>query len=573
MRSKLWALAALIFSVVALYGQEIDIKLSSTYAIQDAKIVQKPGQTIEKGTIVIKDGIITAVGQSVAIPPEAILIDADSMYIYPGFIDAYNNTGVKKAEEDRDQERVKDPGNPPNDRAGIMPDRNLADVFAGDDQSVSSWREAGFTASMSAPSGGMLPGKTSIILHSGKDASQSILLENNGILGTFESARRMYPGTIIGVMAKYRDLFRQTSFAMKHLEEFEAAPVGMVRPSYDKSIKALMPVADKSQMLYMEAEKMKDISRAMTLQEDLGFNMALINVKQGGYYLEEIKKKKIPVVLSMEVPESDDKKKEKEKKKDEEGSEEGDEEEKDEDSEEEEVETEKDPEMEALKARRNEAISEYQSQAALFAENGIAFGLSGKDIKGKDVKKSAEVMLEKGLTEDQLLAALTTTPAEMYGVSNIMGTLEIGKMGNLIVTNAPYFEKDAKIKYVFVEGEQFEYEIKKKKAKAGSKKGDVSGIYDCVLEVPGDARNMTITIKPSGDSYEVAVKTSEGSTDAENVKIDGSRVSFPLEVDYEGYQLKLTYNLTVEDGEVSGSVVAGNFGSFPIKGEKVGDPK
>jgi hypothetical protein len=569
MKSRLWAIAALIFSGFALNAQEIDIKLSSTYAIQNAQIVQKPGQTIDKGTIVIKDGIIIAVGKNVTIPADATIVDADSMYIYPGFIDAYNNIGVKKAEEDRDQERVKDPGNPPNDRAGIMPDRNLADVFSGDDKSVSSWREAGFTASMSAPEGGMLPGKTSIILHSGKDASQSIVVENNGVLGTFASARRMYPGTIIGVMAKYRDLMRQTNYAMKHMKAYEASPVGMARPAYDKSIKALMPIADKSQMLFMEAEKMKDISRAMTLQEDLGFNMALVNVKQGGYYLEDIKKNKIPVVLSMELPESDDKKKDKKKEK-------GDDEEEgeaDDESDEKEVETEKDPEMEALKARREEAINEYQSQAAMFAKSGIAFGLSGKDIKGQDVKKSAKIMLEKGLTEDQLLAALTTTPAEMYGVSNIMGSLEIGKLGNLIVTNAPYFEEDSKIKYVFVEGEQFEYEIKKKKAKVEGKKGDMSGIYDCVLDVPGDSRDMKIIIKPSGDSYEVSVETDEGSTEAENVEIDGISVSFPLDVDYEGYQLKLTYNLKVENGEVSGSVVAGNFGSFPIKGERIGDPK
>jgi hypothetical protein len=570
MMSRLWAIAALIFTGFALNAQEIDIKLSSTYAIQNAHIVQKPGQTIDKGTIVIKDGVITDVGQNVKVPADAIIIDADSMYIYPGFIDAYNNTGVKKSEEKKDQERVKNPGYPPNDRAGIMPDRNLSDVFDGGDKSVSSWREAGFTASMSAPEGGMLPGKTSIILHSGKDASQSIVSENFGVLGTFESANRMYPATILGVMAKYRDLFRQTGYAAKHTTAYNANPVGMARPAYDKSIKALMPVADKSQMLYMEAEKMKDISRAMTLQKDLGFNMAFINVKQGGQYIDDIKKQNIPVVLSMEVPESEDKKKGKDKEKSDTDEDEG---EKKDEEKKEEVEKDKDPEMEAMKARRDEAIAEYQSQAAAFAKAGIAFGLSGKDIKGKDVKKNAKLMMDMGVTEDQMLAALTTNPAKMYGVSNIMGSLEKGKLGNLIVSNGPFFDEDSKIKYVFVEGHQFEYEIKEKKAKVEGKKGDLSGIYDCVLEVPGDERDMRIIISGSVDNYEVSVENEGESTEVDKVEVDGNKVNFPLEVDYQGYKLDLTYNLVVKDGEVSGTVVAGNFGSFPIKGERIGDPK
>ena len=69
------------------------------YAITNATIVQGPGRKIEKGTVVMKDGLITAVGAGVVIPPEAIVIKADSMFVYAGFIDGLSRTGVTKPKE------------------------------------------------------------------------------------------------------------------------------------------------------------------------------------------------------------------------------------------------------------------------------------------------------------------------------------------------------------------------------------------------------------------------------------------------------------------------------------------
>ncbi|GLR17105.1 amidohydrolase family protein [Portibacter lacus] len=568
MKYKFWVFIALMFSTFSIGAQDVDIKLSSTYAIQNAHIIQKPGKSIEKGTLIIKDGVIIDVGTNVSIPADAILVKGDSMYVYPGFIDAYNNIGEKKKEEKKNEEKIENPGNPPNDRAGITPERSLSEVFDGGDKSIAEWREAGFTASLSAPSDGMLPGKASIIIHSGHDASSSILKENMGTIGTFQSANRIYPATIIGVMAKYRDLFRQTSYAMKHESAYKANPIGMARPAYNKSLMALIPVVDKSQYLYMEAEKLKDISHALTLQKDLGFNIALVNVKQGGQYIDVIKSQKMPLVLSLDIPESKDKKdKEKDGDKKEKGEKEKDK--KDEDKEKKEL----DPEVEAMKVRRDKAIMEYQSQAALFAKNGIEFGFSGKDIKGKDVKKNVKIMMEQGITEDQILTSLTLTPAKMLGVSNVLGSLEKGKIANLFIATAPYFDEDSKIKYVFVEGEQFEYEVKKKKAKQEGKEGTITGLYACTIDVPGDQRNITISIAKSDDSYTLIIENEGDEKEIDDFTIDGNRVSFPMEINEDGFTMKLKYDFTIDAGEIDGSVIAGEFGSFPLKGERTGDPK
>ena len=222
------------------FGQNGDTPLSNTYYITNVNVIQKPGQMLEMGSIIVKDGIIENVGKNLTMPANAITVDADSMFVYPGFIDAYNNIGIKKSEKEEtpsggrgqrggNAPQVADPGNPPNKMAGIMPERNLAIEFDKSAKSTKAWRESGFTASMSVPKGGMLPGQASVILHTSKDADASILLENVGLVGTFASANRVYPATVIGVMAKYRDLFRQAGYALKHENAYKASPVGMAR--------------------------------------------------------------------------------------------------------------------------------------------------------------------------------------------------------------------------------------------------------------------------------------------------------------------------------------------------------
>lgn len=489
-------LAISLIAHASLLGQSIDIQLSNTYFIKNATIIQKPGQVLEMGSIIIKDGVIHSVGKDLKAPADANIIDADSMYIYAGFIDAFNNTGVKRNEEERGQQgarggargnnpRVANPDNAPDDIAGITPERSLSDVFEQASKTTSGWREAGFTASLSAPIGGMLPGQASIILHSDHPADGAIVKKDFALVGTFESAPRVYPATVIGVMAKYKDMFRQAGYSLTHEKAYGANPVGMARPAYDEGIRALYPVVEGEKSLIMDAQKVKDISRALALQKDLGFPLYLANVKQGDFHLEAIKSGNIPVIISLDIPHADKKEakggdgKMKEGKKDE----------KEEEAKKEEKEEEKDPEKEALQARKDEAIKAYQSQAGIFANAGIPISFSGKDAKEKDIKKNLKAMMENGLTEDQALSALTTNPAELYGVSNIMGTVENGKIANLFIADGPYFEDDSNIKYVFVEGKQYEYEIKKKsKTTDGEAGSDLSGKYSYTIDVPGDTR-------------------------------------------------------------------------------------
>jgi len=179
-----------------------------TYAITNATIVQGPGRKIEKGIVVMKDGLITAVGAGVPIPPEAIVIKADSMFVYAGFIDGMSRTGVTKPKEEKDREKVKDPGNPPADRAGITPQNDVRDFLNPNDKSIEELRNLGFTVSQVVPYGNFLPGSAAIVLLGGKSADDMVLVNNAALYSELTGTQGVYPNTVMAVMAKWRDLYK-----------------------------------------------------------------------------------------------------------------------------------------------------------------------------------------------------------------------------------------------------------------------------------------------------------------------------------------------------------------------------
>ena len=104
--------------------------VSKTYTITNATVIQSPGKKIERGNVVFRNGIITAVGKDAAAPAGSIVIKGDSLYVYAGFIDGLSHAGVVKPKEDSPRERAKDPGNPTPERAGITPQNDVRNHWA-----------------------------------------------------------------------------------------------------------------------------------------------------------------------------------------------------------------------------------------------------------------------------------------------------------------------------------------------------------------------------------------------------------------------------------------------------------
>ncbi|MBX2970938.1 MAG: amidohydrolase family protein [Cyclobacteriaceae bacterium] len=547
-----WLALLLCVATLDAFAQE-EVKLAPvtrTYAITNVNIIQGPGRKVDMGTLIIRNGIIQNVGKNLSIPSDAIVIKADSMYVYAGFIDGYSRAGVIKPKQETNRERPKDPGNPDPEQAGITPQNDVRTSLNPADKSVEDLRALGFTTAQVVPYGGMLPGTGSIIQLGGETANDMVLLANSAFYSELTGAQRMYPNTVIGVMSKYRELYRQASQAKAYESMYASNRAGLERPTNDKILEAFYPVIDKRVPVLFKADRYLDANRVLLLQKDLGFNVVLGDVKDSWDLIGKIKSSNAKVFLSLDLPDAV-----KEEKKDEK---------KDQST----------AEKEALEKRKAEAIAQYTSQASVFQKAGISFGFSAASAKTKDIPANLRRMIAAGLTEDQALAALTTSPAQILGIADRVGTVDNGKIANLVISDKPYFNEKAKVRYVFVDGVMYKYEVKEEKkadAKNGNgKKADPNGKWSYTTETPQGNSTGVIKIKSDGGSYSGTITNSmsDRETELKSVLVDGNLLSFSFGFDAGGGSMTIEVSLTIDGTDFEGTMSVGQYGSFPMKGSK-----
>ncbi len=552
-----------------LYGQNSDApkQISNTYFLKNCFVVKQPGVTLAGQNVVIKDGLIAEVSPNIIPPFDAQMVKSDSLYVYAGFIDGYSNTGIVKP-ENKERTKINDPGNPPNDLAGITPQIKAIDQFKPSEKSVSDMRSAGICLSNVVPRGLMLPGSSDLMLLSDGAQDRMLLKTGTGQSFQLEPMRGGFPSTTIGVISKFRELYRNANIAGSHDEKFKLNGTGLSRPDYSKELVALYPVTTKKLPLYFKAQKTKDVHKALSLQNELGFDMILADVKQGWHHVDQIKKTNSKVLISIELPEDDKKDIKKDSLKDVKS-----------DSlkianKKVETLTDKNPEKDNFDQFREKSLKEYLSQAAIFEKAGIAFGFSFLDAKTSDVKKNIRRMIENGLTEKAALAALTVNPAQILGVSHLVGTVEKGKIANLVITNKPYFDEKSTISYVFVDGKKFDYTEKPKKDNKPSETGKFIGKWSYVVEIPGSTQKGKVNVKKVDGKYKITIidDSSPNVEDtAEEIKLEGNNLTFYIMADM-GQPVKVDFDLKMEEKSYSGNISITQFGIFPIKGEYEGQP-
>lgn len=563
--------AALMVSFVLLIpkvtqGQDSNLRpVSSKYAITNATIIQAPGKTISKGTVILENGVIKQVGSGISVPADAQVIKADSMFVYAGFISGMSNIGVPKPKEDNEKLDAKLKQNPPNDKAGITPGLSVVDKLSTKEKSIGEFRKLGFTAAITAPHNGMMSGRSALVLLGGSSAEGMVVKDNHSLNAQLKGASGMYPSTVIGVMAKFRDLYRKANQASSYSIRYASSNNGMERPVRDMTVEALFPVVNKSVPVSFKAEEILDIYRVLTLKKELGFNLQLTEVKQGWDAIDDIKSAGAGVFLSLDLPEMKEEKKKKDEDEDQSDAEEG--------TEEEEKEmTPAEVEKEALEKRKNESIKKHYAQASVFQKQGITFGFSTLEVKSKDFKKNLSAVIKNGLSEDQALAALTTSPARLLGVSSMMGSVETGKMANLIVTDKPYFDEKSNVRFVFVDGEMTKYEVKEKKKKKSGDSGeavDPKGTWSYSSETPQGERTGTIVIKGTPGNYSgtMTLSFNESTNEMQDLEVDGSTVTFSINIEGGGRQMTMEISLEIDGDTFEGSMSM-PFGSFPMEGTK-----
>lgn len=516
--------------------------------IKNAFITTKAGSPSFFGSISIDDGLITNVGRSLTAPYDAMIIDADSAYIYPAFIATISHIGIKSTEESDERPKVERTGYPPNDVAGITPEKGIKETFHGNESGIKDYRESGFAIAHVVPKGRMLPGKGSVMSLSGGDYDNSIIKEDISLYAQFKGANRVFPATTIGVMAKWRELYKNAELSLAHQQAYANNPLNKKRAQTDAATSGLYPVVQKEIPVFFQTNGTLDISRAIQLQKDLGFDLMLSEVKHGSKAFKKVRQNNLPLLFSLDLPKKDETKEE-----------------------------DLTPESKKLLARKNQSRMDNIKQVSNFAGDNGQFAFSYFDVKAKSVLENIGTLIENGLAPERALAALTVDAAKALNIDNISGSLERGKMANIVMMSDTIFTKNAKIKAVFVDGKMHKIKIKEKK-KSDKADGDLDivGTWKYEIEIPGMEPSGKMEIKKDGDDYTITLTSDQApdeTMEASNIEQDGNNISFDFQVNTQGMSIQVSNSVTFDGDTLEGDVSIPDFGSFSMTGEKISKPE
>ncbi len=544
---QLLYLSICLCSLLSLQAQDrwdSAIPLSDEYVITGATVYVTPTDVRQDVNLWIADGKVKQIG-NFTIPLAAEVIEADSMYVYPGFILGASHAAIPMPKDDK-PDRPSRPGTPTDAQAGITPEISAADQLSAKSSDIEGLRKQGFTVAHTVPHGKSFPGQGAVILlgsnPEGKDElpiAAQVLREKHSLYSTLQGSGRMYPSTVIGVMAKWRDLYRGAELAHEH-EKLYASDKSVDRPSYAPSFTALYPVINGTQDVYFATGDALAARRVAKLQEELGFPLVMTDVTESWDIMGLLDQ---PFLLSLDLPKEPAEKKDKEL-------------------------TE---EMKMHHERQMKSYAMYLNQADTLAHAGKSYGFSQGEAKVADLMKNIRKMVSAGLSEAEALTALTSAPAQMLDVADVTGSLRTGMMANLLISDQPVFAEKSKVRYVFVEGTMYEYnKAKKNDAKVEGDVSSVVGSWNYTAEVPGESITGVLTIVDNdGTLSGTMVSDQDGeTTELESVGLEDDELTIGFTMEQEGFAMPMSITVTIDGDVFTGTVAAGQFGEFPFSGQK-----
>lgn len=543
--------------------------VTKVFAVTGATVVTAPGKTLENATVVVRNGVIESVGTNVSIPYDAKIIKGDSLFVYSGFIDGLGYIGIPEprnaaaGQGGNQREPGVNPAAPSDERAGIQPQLAAENFLDNADKAIEAYRKAGIAIAHVVPRGRMLPGSGAIVAL-GSDVTTELLRTDVSMFMQFASARGVYPGTPMGIMAKYRNLYKQAELEKKWETNYASNPTGLQRPPFNPVHEAFFNVIDRKQPVVMLANDVLTTYRALRLQKELGFDLILAGQDQASEMIQDLAAAKVKILLSLKLPDevkSDKKGDDKELTYNPDLR----------------TATSADVEKEAanLKARKMETYKKYVATAASLEDAGVSFAFSTADLDSKDFRGNLMKMIAAGLSEDGALAALTTTPAAILKIDKTTGTIEKGKMGNLVVSSGSYFKEKSFVQYAIVDGALFEFDAPAKKPKKSEKGEDTganafAGTWRYLVEIEGNDYGGELVLSSSGGNYSGTITGDQvPQAPIKDASMTGDALSFGFSVPEIG-NLTVTMRVTGDSGSAVFDLPA--LGSFPASLKRTSGP-
>src|SRR5690349_8498015 len=395
---------------------------NETVALKGGKLLTITHGVIENGVVVMQNGRITAIGGAgTAIPAGARVIDVTGMTVYPGLIDSETHLGLTEVSADRmtnDELEASDE---------IMPHMHVYDAFHAETALIPVTRINGITNAIVAPaSGDTLPGQDSFIQLAGASATEMLTVRDIAMPLNFTGQQRRnqnfdqakYPFTRMGMAAQLLQAFIDAQDYDQKLAAYDkknnssdtkekdkaGAP-----PKRDLKLEALLPYLHGKKPVVLAAEQANDLLTALDLANEFHLKVILSRVTHSASLLDKIAATKLPVIVGSiyEQP------------------------------------------------KESERYDAVFSLPAQLAKRGVKIAFASYDAhQARNLPYAAGYAVGFGLPPEEALKALTINPAQMWGVDKDLGSLEVGKMGNVVVANGDPLDVKTDVKHVFIQGQE-----------------------------------------------------------------------------------------------------------------------
>ncbi len=426
---KICLTLVLLALVLVSSGNSTSRAIKPAYALVNCQIVPVAGPVIEKGTILVRNGLIEAVGPvgKVQVPEDAEVVESEGLTAYPGLILAHTNLFLETREQSQPQsleERLRAYTQP--DEPQEFPELLVLKKLKTKKQTIESYHAAGITTVVVAPNQGIFQGQSVVLNLNGEDINQMVMKQPWALHINFTTERGVYPSSPMGTVAFLRQKFYDTQYYALHLQKYRSSPQFLKRPEYDPFLEALLPYVVEKKTVVFQCNNQEEIKRALRLIDEFKLNAVLTGCNEAWRVKDHLKAARVPLLITLDFSPPDS----------------------------------------SIYSRQGEEVKKkaeselYPANPANLAKEKINFSLTTFGLKESEFLKNIRAAIQAGLPFEGALKTLTIEPARTLGLEKQLGTLEPGKIANIILTKGELFGEKSKVVRVMVDGVFFEIKEK-----------------------------------------------------------------------------------------------------------------
>jgi len=524
------ALAGFMSAPSLATAQFVEPPPPAAFALEGVTLVQADGSRATGLNIVIRGGMIEAIGSDAPIPPDAEVLEGDSLMVFPGLIDAQGNAEYEFPDPDVERSQVHSWA-PPRSVQSFMPHRAVVDYLSATGEDLADQRKQGVIAAAVHADGRLMPGRgTVLVFRKDADTPQALVVTPTlGPVMSFRGAQGVYPSQVFAVMAFIRQSFEDARRDGIIHDEYARDPRGVPLPRWDPDYAVLRDVMSGRQPVFFAADDAEDIRNLLTLADEYGFRPVIVGGGQAWKVAERLRQGRIPVLVSLDFPTPTRWKPDAPDPADSSGA------------------MPQETPVDPAELREKQELENLYSNPARLAEAGVTFALTSGGGNA-DMREGTRKAIEYGLSEQAALTAVTTTPAELLGIPYLV-RIEEGMSANFVVTDGELFDEDASVAYTFVAGTLERGRLGRATPGGEAPVVDMTGTWEVVID-----GEMTATMTLTQQEGSVTGTFSLGDMGSGDVSgsISGSDLAFTISVVAGGQSIDVEIEGTVTGDSASG---------------------